>query len=264
MLTRISPALAVANWVTTHSALFGDQMPIRSPGSSPSATSPAAKASTRSPSSRQLQRICWWRTTSASRSPIPLDDPVEIDADRLADQRRVAGAVDIARLGHPRSRPNSGPHHAGRTILPHRRCDVFSDGIAGPAPCPIGPAPLFPLILTGRDQVSHCATLSATVSLPLIAARIGCEYGDCMVVRTASLAAAAIAHLAGSSISQIHILGLISMPEECWKNHRRKRVGCSRALEEGLIDFARSLPLLELSGVAKLRRRPRVENRLYP
>ena len=52
MFTRISPALAVANCVTTHSALFGDQMPIRSPGSRPSATRPAAKASTFSPSSR--------------------------------------------------------------------------------------------------------------------------------------------------------------------------------------------------------------------
>ncbi len=68
------------------------------------------------------------------------------------------------------------------------------------------------------------------------------------------LAAAAIAHLAGSSISQIHILGLISMPEECWKNHRRKRVGCSRALEEGLIDFRANLyPSVRFSGVAKLR-----------
>ena len=47
MLTRISPALAVANWVTTHSALFSDQMPIRSPRSSPSASSPAANASAR-------------------------------------------------------------------------------------------------------------------------------------------------------------------------------------------------------------------------
>ena len=32
MLTRINPALAVANWVITHSELLGDQMPIRSPG----------------------------------------------------------------------------------------------------------------------------------------------------------------------------------------------------------------------------------------
>ena len=35
MLTRISPALAVANWVTTHSALFGDQMPIALAGLQP-------------------------------------------------------------------------------------------------------------------------------------------------------------------------------------------------------------------------------------
>ena len=31
MVTRISPALAAANWVSAHSAQFGDQMPIRSP-----------------------------------------------------------------------------------------------------------------------------------------------------------------------------------------------------------------------------------------
>ncbi len=40
MLTRISPALAVANWVSTHSALFCDQMPIRSPGFRPKAHQP--------------------------------------------------------------------------------------------------------------------------------------------------------------------------------------------------------------------------------
>ena len=68
MLTRISPALAVANWVTTHSALFGDQIPIRSPRLRPSAKRPLAKASTLCFSSRQLQRICWWRTIKASRS----------------------------------------------------------------------------------------------------------------------------------------------------------------------------------------------------
>ena len=46
MFTRISPALAVANWVSTHSELLGDQMPMRSPGSSPSVNSPAASLST--------------------------------------------------------------------------------------------------------------------------------------------------------------------------------------------------------------------------
>ena len=47
MFTKISPALAVANWVIVHSAQLGAQTPIRSPGLRPSAISPAAKASTR-------------------------------------------------------------------------------------------------------------------------------------------------------------------------------------------------------------------------
>ena len=33
MVTRISPALAAANWVSVHSGRFSDQMPIRSPRS---------------------------------------------------------------------------------------------------------------------------------------------------------------------------------------------------------------------------------------
>ena len=55
MFTRIRPALAVANCVTIHSALLGDQMPMRSPGFRPIASSPAANASTFAPSSRQVQ-----------------------------------------------------------------------------------------------------------------------------------------------------------------------------------------------------------------
>ena len=31
MFTRITPAFAVANWTTTHSTQFGDQIPTRSP-----------------------------------------------------------------------------------------------------------------------------------------------------------------------------------------------------------------------------------------
>ena len=68
MLTRISPAFAVANCVSSHSELLGDQIPTRSPGARPSASSPAASASTRSRSARQLQRTPWLRTTSAGRS----------------------------------------------------------------------------------------------------------------------------------------------------------------------------------------------------
>ncbi len=51
MLTSTSPAFAVANWVTTHSEQFGAQMPTRSPGTSPSASRPAANASTRASNS---------------------------------------------------------------------------------------------------------------------------------------------------------------------------------------------------------------------
>jgi hypothetical protein len=39
-----------------------------------------------------------------------LDGLVEIDPDRLADQRRPAGAVDITQLGHCFPYPNSGLH----------------------------------------------------------------------------------------------------------------------------------------------------------
>src|SRR5439155_1347119 len=46
MLTRIAPILAVANWTTTHSALFGDQIPTRSPRATPSARRPRAQRST--------------------------------------------------------------------------------------------------------------------------------------------------------------------------------------------------------------------------
>ena len=41
MLTRMAPALAVAYWRITHSALLGDQMPTRSPGSTPEGQQPA-------------------------------------------------------------------------------------------------------------------------------------------------------------------------------------------------------------------------------
>ena len=46
-----------------------------------------------------------------------LDGLVEIDADRLADQRRLAGAVDIAQPGHRHSHPNSGLHQRRRIAL---------------------------------------------------------------------------------------------------------------------------------------------------
>src|SRR5829696_3801953 len=46
ILVNINPALAVAYWRVVHSALLGDQMPTRSPGSIPRASRPRATSST--------------------------------------------------------------------------------------------------------------------------------------------------------------------------------------------------------------------------
>ena len=46
MLTSTAPTLAVAYWRVAHSALFGDQIPTRSPHSTPSASRPLATSST--------------------------------------------------------------------------------------------------------------------------------------------------------------------------------------------------------------------------
>ena len=68
MLTRIAPTLAVAYWVSTHSAQFGAQMPTRSPLPMPAPTSPRASRSTSAPSSAYVIRMPVARSTSASRS----------------------------------------------------------------------------------------------------------------------------------------------------------------------------------------------------
>ena len=68
MLTWIRPAFAVANCVKVHSAQLGAQMPTRSPGTRPSASSPAARRSTRRPNSAKVQRIPCSHETSASTS----------------------------------------------------------------------------------------------------------------------------------------------------------------------------------------------------
>ena len=68
MFTSTMPAFAVANCTTTHSALFSDQIPTRSPRPIPNASSPAANASARATSSRYVHRTPWLRTISASPS----------------------------------------------------------------------------------------------------------------------------------------------------------------------------------------------------
>ena len=47
---------AVANWVSTHSRLFGDQIPTRSPVSRPAASKPRASSSTLASSSEYDSR----------------------------------------------------------------------------------------------------------------------------------------------------------------------------------------------------------------
>ncbi len=68
MFTNTSPARAAPNIVNTHSAQFGAQMPMRSPGLSPQATSPRATRSTSRSNSANVNRVDWNGTTSAKRS----------------------------------------------------------------------------------------------------------------------------------------------------------------------------------------------------
>ncbi len=68
MFTRIAPMRAVANCVSSHSLRFGDQMPTRSPLRMPSAARPAASTSISVANSRQVQRTCCSRNTTAGRS----------------------------------------------------------------------------------------------------------------------------------------------------------------------------------------------------
>src|SRR5438045_1139445 len=66
MFTRITPALAVANWSISHSTQFGLQMPRRSPGSRPAAISARASRSTPSFSSAYVKLTPWCLHTIAS------------------------------------------------------------------------------------------------------------------------------------------------------------------------------------------------------
>ena len=77
---------AVAYWTSTHSALFGLQMPTRSPGSIPAAMSALASSSTAASSCAYVRRTSWKGTTSASWSGKRAAVRGQVVADRLADQ----------------------------------------------------------------------------------------------------------------------------------------------------------------------------------
>ena len=159
MLTRISPALAVANWVTTHSALFGDQMPMRSPGSRPSASSPAANASTRS-----LQLAI---------------APADV---LVADDQRIALAKALRRCGR-NARRSSRRSAASRS--PRGHSSTWSSHLPSPSPPP-DPAALCssrPKVSTGRplprqegsaEDQRQGADAGTTVS-----SSVGCSWKRC-------------------------------------------------------------------------------------
>ena len=99
MFTNTSPARAAANMVSNHSAQFGAQMPMRSPGLRPQAIMPRATRSTSRSSSAKVNRTDWNGTTSASADPVPRDGGLEHAVDGAIEQRPIAGARHEARCG---------------------------------------------------------------------------------------------------------------------------------------------------------------------
>lgn len=95
MLTRIRPAFALANWVSIHSRLFGDQIPRRSPG-----RSPMAKAFGKFVS--QLSEFAIGQPDilvpddDGRPLGIFLRDLVEMPTDRIADEKLVTRTMNIA------------------------------------------------------------------------------------------------------------------------------------------------------------------------
>ena len=86
-MTRMAPSLAVAYWVTVHSAQLGAQMPMRSPLASPTAINARASRSTSAPNAAYVHRMPWARSISASRSP-----KRAIVASRLAEMVPLSSA----------------------------------------------------------------------------------------------------------------------------------------------------------------------------
>ena len=100
-----------AYWTSTHSAQLGAQMPMRSPGSQARGDQrPRHAVDAARRARRRSSRTSWWRTTSASRSPMRATARVEVLADRLAEQRRRRRPVrvrerhgrQVCRLAGPR------------------------------------------------------------------------------------------------------------------------------------------------------------------
>jgi hypothetical protein len=128
-VTRIAPIRAVAYCTTIHSARFGDQMPTRSPGTTPRSSSPLATLSTWEQSSSYVRRTSCSRETTASLEP----------KRRLVDVRvwPIVCSVSAGSAG-PRSTARRGRGAAGMArVLPD---DASPVGEAPVVVCRSGPA----------------------------------------------------------------------------------------------------------------------------
>ena len=113
MLTRISPALAVANWVTTHSALLGDQMPTRSPGCRPKRDQAGGERVDAFGQFRPGPADALLADDQAGAITPTRDGAVEMHPDGVPDHGLIGGAVHVAgrltsRWNFPRARCGIG------------------------------------------------------------------------------------------------------------------------------------------------------------
>ena len=119
MLTRITPALAVAYWVSAHSARFGLHTPTRSPLRRPAASIPPASRSTASPNSR----IGVAHTVAAVDERLGVGDagdrPLEVVPDRLPEQWIRASAVCVGQHLDLHSFLGDGTDATGRSGRRH-------------------------------------------------------------------------------------------------------------------------------------------------
>src|SRR5579871_4341399 len=108
MLTRIAPILAVAYWVSTHSAQFGAQMPTRSPLPMPASSSPGQRVhvcgelGVAPPPHGVRVRSVDERLALAEGG----HRGIEVRADGVAEQRRHGRSGGVAQIpGHACSPP---------------------------------------------------------------------------------------------------------------------------------------------------------------
>ena len=99
MLTRISPALAVAYWVMIHSALLGDQMPMRSPGLQAEGDEAGGEGLDVGGEFGPGPVDTLLADDQAGAVAEAGDGAVEMDPDGIPDHRLAGGAVHVAGRG---------------------------------------------------------------------------------------------------------------------------------------------------------------------